>query len=128
MTNNIQSEAETQDGSTKPAVVKLDWRTREARDARRVAKVVQAGVERTDQTSIEAVTSKPWVDPKVLVALRDVEFAKSRRDSVKRKLDGGSTAVSADDLERCEQSLTHVRFNLGDLSPTHPESLLRAMS
>lgn len=128
MTNNIQSEADSLEGRTKPAVVKPDWRTREARSARRVAKVAQAGVERIDQTSTEVVTCKPWVDPKVLAALRDVEFAKLRRDSVKRKVDGGSTAVSDEDLEHCEKSQKNARFNLGDLSPTHPDSLLRALA
>jgi hypothetical protein len=129
MANYIQSKADTRDGSTKPAVVKPDWRTREARAARQVAKVDQAGTKDTGQTIItETANSMPLVDPKVLVALRDVEFAKSRRDSVKRKMDGGSAAVSAEGLEHWEHSLTHARFNLGDLSSTHPDSLLRALA
>lgn len=110
------------------STVTPDWRTREAREARRAVNAAQAGVERTDQISIDTAPSKPWVDPEVLAALRDVESAKLRRDSVKRKLDGGSAAVSADDLDRCEKSLAHARLNLGDLSPTDPESLLRALS
>lgn len=53
-----------------------------------------------------------------------VEQALAVAGSVQRKLQGGSTAVSEDDLQKCQSRLADAKFSLARLSSDHP--LLRA--
>lgn len=45
-----------------------------------------------------------------------------------RKLDGGSLAVTADDLTRLDGALTEAKLRLGELSPEHADALIPALS
>ncbi|MDW5418122.1 hypothetical protein R6242_16265 [Iodobacter sp. CM08] len=58
--------------------------------------------------------------PDVKVAIHDYEGAQARRDSISRKLCGGSTAVTVDDLGRWEASLATAKKTLAQLALRTP--------
>jgi plasmid stability protein len=60
-------------------------------------------------------------------AERHVYLVTAKLESVKRKLDGGSKAVSINDLERLEEELKQARLELGEVCKGHPLALLHAM-
>jgi len=56
-----------------------------------------------------------------------VQAIQARCDSVKRKLNGGSKAVTFSDLRQMEKELTDARLTLGEVCRTHPLALLHSM-
>lgn len=68
--------------------------------------------ERQYATALEA--------PDVKAALFALEAAQARRDSISRKLCGGSSAVTVDDLARSEEALTNATEALRQLVRHRP--------
>lgn len=58
--------------------------------------------------------------PEVTSALRDYECAQTKRDSISRKLCGGSTQVNVSDLTRWEASLAEAKTVLAQLAERSP--------
>lgn len=58
--------------------------------------------------------------PEVKSALFDYEGAQARLDSISRKLCGGSTAVTVDDLARCEATLSDAMETLAQFALRRP--------
>jgi predicted transcriptional regulator len=56
-----------------------------------------------------------------------VTRAQAVRDSVERKLNAGSKAVTFDDLAHINKALTAARLRLGEFLPTHPNALRHAL-
>lgn len=52
----------------------------------------------------------------------------SRCDSIRRKLDAGSKAVTAEDFDQAYLQLTQSRLTLGEVSPGHLQALLHTLS
>lgn len=107
---------------------KPDWRTKDARAARRAKTATVPSVTCGGQPSPSAFIEQLWVHPKVAAAANAVARAQAVRNSVARKLDGGSLAVTADDLTRLDGALTEAKLRLGELSPEHPDALIPALS
>ena len=66
-------------------------------------------------------------DQATVIAETRVQTIQAKRDSVQRKLDGGSNAVTIDTLRELEKLLTQARLKLGEVCRTHPLALLHAM-
>lgn len=58
--------------------------------------------------------------PEVVAALHQFEGAQLKRDSISRKLCGGSTAVSVEDLARWEEGLARAKQNLAQIAHRLP--------
>ena len=58
--------------------------------------------------------------PDVKAALADYEGAQARRDSISRKLCGGSTAVTLDDLALWEKALSDTKKVLAQIAQRTP--------
>lgn len=110
----------TNDNKTAPAK-KVDGRTKEARAAR----AAQRG-KATPAPAINRGNDFPHVSPEIAAAAHMVDAIQGKCDSVRRKLAGGSVAVTAGDLERLETELLGAKLKLGELSPKHPQALLHA--
>lgn len=119
MSNSITTSA-NESAATK-AAKKVDWRTKEARAARAAQRA-----EATPAPAMNRSNNLPCVSPEIATAAHMVDVAQGKCDSVRRKLDGGSVAVTSDDLERLERELLGARLTLGELSPKHPQALLHA--
>jgi plasmid stability protein len=63
------------------------------------------------------------VSVEVHEAAGHVQDVSAKLDSVKRKLAGGSQAVTRSDLQRLETDLVSARLRLGDKDPSHPLAL-----
>lgn len=100
---------------------KVDWRTKEARAARAAQRA-----EATPATAMNRSNKLPYVSPEIATAAHMVDSVQGKCDSVRRKLAGGSVAVTSDDLECLERELLGARLKLGELSPKHPQALLHA--
>lgn len=66
-------------------------------------------------------------DSRVVAAERTLVRISTVRDSVRRKLDNGSAAVSPGDVTRWENDVINARLALGEVSPSHPDALLHAL-
>ena len=73
----------------------------------RVVSRLPSIVERQYEVALQA--------PNVKSALADYEGAQARRDSISRKLCGGSTAVTVDDLARWEKALLDAKKALAHI-------------
>lgn len=99
---------------------RVDGRSKAARAAKR--EIVAA--RRLDQSECAAWRNRspmsPFEKPEVLAAALAVEQAQEVRNSVRRKLFGGSTAVEPSDLSAWEARLGLARTALADIAPDHP--------
>lgn len=68
----------------------------------------------------EAERQSQFSRPEVVAAMSAVERAKERRDSVSRKLRGGSEAVTEADLAALEQELSVAKTSLEALAERYP--------
>jgi hypothetical protein len=80
--------------------------------------------ERSVQPSIESIMEKLYqreLDrPTVRQALFAIECAQSKRDSISRKICGGSTAVTVADLANWEDRLKSAKAELHELATKTP--------
>lgn len=78
----------------------------------------------TVQPSVESIETKFYQReierPDVREALFAIECAQAKRDSISRKLCGGSTAVTVADLARCEEGLKAAKAGLLELATRLP--------
>lgn len=114
-------------GAQQAPKAKPDWRTKESRAARRAKTATVPSVTCDEQPSPSAFIEQLWVDPKIAAAADAVARVQAVRNSVARKLDGGSLAVTADELTRLDVALTEAKLRLGELSPEHPDALIPAL-
>jgi hypothetical protein len=78
----------------------------------RVVSRLPSIVERQYEVALQAADVK--------TALSDYEGAQARRDSISRKLCGGSTAVTVDDLARWESALSDAKKTLAQIAHRTP--------
>lgn len=114
-----KTEAGVTDAASPVTVANVDGRSKEARAARRAAKADQ-DAKRADEVRIQTKFIEPRVSPEISAAQHAVEVATAVRDSVRRKLEGGSTHVSADDLKRVERGLFEANLNLNSFLTKQP--------
>jgi 4'-phosphopantetheinyl transferase EntD len=100
----------------------------EAKPDRRVAQPRKTRFGSARTCAEQALFDGSWVDPKVAAAADAAAWAQAVRNSVARKLDGGSLAVTSEDLTRLDGALTAAKPRLGELSPKHPDALIPALS
>lgn len=124
MTNNIQNETDMRDDGTKPTAKKADGRTREARAARQTSKVARTDTLPNLASKLQSIQERQYEtaleSADVKAALLEHEGAQARRDSISRKLCGGSTAVTVNDLARWEESLSNAKEVLAQLASRQP--------
>jgi hypothetical protein len=90
-----------------------------ARKARRQQSAVQSKPLKTVQLE-DAVYTRLLERADVKEALFSLESAQTKRDSVSRKLCGGSSAVAVDDLSRWETELAAAKATLMTLAEDAP--------
>ena len=116
--------AEGTGGPTVSAVAnagtRADWRTKEARAARRQS----AAVPEARKVELREAVPSPsaWSDdfmksPQVQAALHAVSSAQAKRDSFRRKFTQGSMLVSESDLKSVEERFAKVVVALHELVP-----------
>lgn len=94
------------------------------------SQVPRRGRKRADASEQRAVSRLPSLKdcqcqialeaPDVKAALHDYECAQAKRDSISRKLCGGSTAVTVDDLARWEEALSDAKRTLAEIARRTP--------
>jgi len=103
-----------------PAAEKVDRRTREARAARQAAKAARTDAPPNLASRLHIIQEHQYEaaleTAGVKAALLEHEGAQARRDSISRKLCGGSTAVTVNDLARWEASLSSAKEVLAQLA------------
>lgn len=101
---------------------RIDGRTAAARQAKAAAQMERAAAQR--QAKQDAAFHALLGRSDIKLALATFENAKARRDSVSRKLVGGSSFVTVSDLAPLEEDLASAASVLVDLAAAFP--LLRS--
>jgi hypothetical protein len=91
-------------------------KTRRARRSSHDERAVQPSIERI----LEKMYQRELDCPAVRQALFAIECAQAKRDSISRKLCGGSTAVTVADLGRWEDELKVAKAELHELAVKTP--------
>lgn len=101
-----------------------DGRSREARAARKAAKLVRTDAPTNCASRLQSIQEHQYEtaleSADVKAALLVHEGAQARRDSISRKLCGGSTAVTVNDLARWETALSDANKVLAQLARHQP--------
>jgi hypothetical protein len=98
--------------------VKVDGRSKAAREAKRES--AAAAMRHAKMVTSTPVVLAKLVEPNVIEAVRVVEHVQNVRNSVRRKLLGGSQAVDSALLAELEGQLASSRTALATLAPNHP--------
>lgn len=109
---------------TAPVAKKADGRSREARALRKASKLARAdappNIVSRNQSAQERLYEVALESVEVKAALFKHEGAQTRRDSISRKLCGGSTSVTVNDLARWEAALSDANKVLAQLARQKP--------
>ena len=91
-------------------------KTRRARRSSHEEVAVQPSIESIEERSYQRELDRPAVRQ----ALLAIECAQAKRDSISRKLCGGSTAVTVADLARWEDGLKAAKAELLEIATKQP--------